>query len=51
MERKIRERINTLDAKTLLIKLLPLLFLITLILITSSMTGAVTGGPMRPDFE
>lgn len=51
MERKIRERINSLDKKMVLIKLLPLLFFITLLLVASSLTGAVTGGPLSPDFE
>ena len=51
MERQIRQRIKTIDAKTLLIKLLPLLFFIMIVLMASSMTSAVTGGPGRPDFE
>jgi len=50
MERQIRQRIKTIDAKTLLIKLLPLLFFIMILIMASSMTGAAAG-PARPSFD
>lgn len=51
MERQIRQRIKTTDVKTLLIKLLPLLFFIMILIMASSMTGALASGPARPTFE
>ncbi len=47
MERKLRNRVSTLDIQIILMKLLPWIFFL-LLLVASSSLGIATGDPKRP---